>query len=504
MKQLTALLLSGLLLASLCACGKDVGIIGGQDGPSVVISGQLMPETPVQPESTPVVPETPPAAEPPAPVLPAVSGEMDPYNRTWREMQSADFWLALCENPQEIRMTAEEIARYNTSLSSVNGTKVEKLTAWPSVLSHTELCDLLDRYGDMPKDSYYTPEGRITADQQAQMNANRNRAAVGNQNTVQYGFLTENLIMRTFPSPIPLYDSPDTWEYDKAAETALKLWEPVLVLHPSADGKWLLVQAYDYLGWVEVEKVAICDREYWQTLCDAMKTDYLTVLAPRLPFDGSFYMPGQHNIDLKMGAVLPLATGEAESDNATADNCHIVLLPRRTEDGRLETYTARIPKNEDVIEGCLPFTTENLLRQVFKLLGHRYGWGGTQEGWDCSSICQDAYRTVGIFLPRNSGNQRRVPGNHVVEGSTAAQKQAILDALLPGAMLELPGHQTMYIGTFEGESYVIHATHGVYDETGGFYNANSVIVSSVEAFRSNGRSLMDNFRGFSMPEAPAQ
>ena len=200
MKQLTALLLSGLLLASLCACGKDVGIIGGQDGPSVVISGQLMPETPVQPESTPVVPETPPAAEPPAPVLPAVSGEMDPYNRTWREMQSADFWLALCENSQEIRMTAEEIARYNTSLSSVNGTKVEKLTAWPSVLSHMELCDLLDRYGDMPKDSYYTPEGRITADQQAQMNANRNRAAVGNQNTVQYGFLTENLIMRTFPS----------------------------------------------------------------------------------------------------------------------------------------------------------------------------------------------------------------------------------------------------------------------------------------------------------------
>ena len=504
MKQLTALLLSGLLLASLCACGKDVGIIGGQDGPSVVISGQLMPETPVQPESTPVVPETPPAAEPPAPVLPAVSGEMDPYNRTWREMQSADFWLALCENSQEIRMTAEEIARYNTSLSSVNGTKVEKLTAWPSVLSHMELCDLLDRYGDMPKDSYYTPEGRITADQQAQMNANLNRAAVGNQNTVQYGFLTENLIMRTFPSPIPLYDSPDTWEYDKAAETALKLWEPVLVLHPSADGKWLLVQAYDYLGWVEVEKVAICDREYWQTLCDAMKTDYLTVLAPRLPFDGSFYMPGQHNIDLKMGTVLPLATGEAESDNATADNCHVVLLPRRTEDGRLETYTARIPKNEDVIEGCLPFTTENLLRQVFKLLGHRYGWGGTQEGWDCSSICQDAYRTVGLFLPRNSGNQRRVPGNHVVEGSTAAQKQAILDALLPGAMLELPGHQTMYIGTFEGESYVIHATHGVYDETGGFYNANSVIVSSVEAFRSNGRSLMDNFRGFSMPEAPAQ
>ena len=504
MKRMTVLLLCALLLLSLCACGQDIGVIGSEDGPTAVISGQPTQEEPAPQESTPALPEIPQPAEPQEPALPTVHSDMDPFNRTWGEMQGANFWLALCEDPQAIRMTPEEIADYNASLSSVNGTKVENLSAWPSVLSHMELCDLLDRYGEMPKSGYYTPDGPITADQQAQMSANRNRGAVVNQNLVQYGFLTENLIMRTFPSEVPLYDSPDTWEYDKAAETALKLWEPVLVLHPSADGKWLLVQAYDYLGWVETEKVALCDREYWQTLCDAMKADYLTVLAPRLPLDGSFYMPGQHNIDLKMGTVLPLASGEAESDNATADNGYVVLLPRRAEDGTLATYTARIPKNEDVTVGCLPFTTENLLRQVFKLLGHRYGWGGTQEGWDCSSICQDAYRTVGVFLPRNSGNQRRVPDSYPVEGQSAAEKQALLETLLPGAMLELPGHQTMYIGTFEGEGYVIHATHGVYDDQGDFYNANSVIVSSVKAFRSNGRSLMDNFRAFSMPVAPAQ
>jgi hypothetical protein len=34
-----------------------------------------------------------------------------------------------------------------------------------------------------------------------------------------------------------------------------------------------------------------------------------------------------------------------------------------------------------------------------------------------------------------------------------------------------------------------------------FYNANSVIVSSVQALRSNGKSLLQNFRGFSMPVA---
>ena len=284
------------------------------------------------------------------------------------------------------------------------------------------------------------------------------------------------------------------------AENALKLWEPVLVLHTSVDGNWLLVQAYDYLGWVETQKVALCEREQWDALRAQLQTDYLTVLAPRLVLDGSFHHPGQEHIVLKMGTVLPL-TDDKEADNAISDNCYIVRLPRRLEDGSLETYTARIPQNEDVTVGSLPFTTENLLRQVFKLLGHRYGWGGTAEGWDCSSICQDAYRTVGLFLPRNSGNQRRIPDCHNVENASLDQKRALLDTLQPGAMLELPGHQTMYIGAFEGDHYVIHATHGVYDSNMDFYNANSVIVSSVQALRSNGKSLLQNFRGFSMPVA---
>ena len=501
MKQLLVLTLCALLALSCCACGQDIGVIGSADGPTTVIVGQQNQNlSDPQPETPPVPGEATPPAEPDAPALPTVSGEQDSYNLTWGEMQSSDFWIALAEDPQAVRMTPEEIADYNRSLSSVQGAKVEKLQAWPSVLSHMELSDLLDYYGEAPSASYYTPDGRINADVRLEMSLNRNEAAVANQNPVKYGFLTENLIMRTFPSPVPLYDSPDAWEYDKAAETALKLWEPVLVLHTSVDGNWLLVQAYDYLGWVETEKVALCEREQWDALRAQLQADYLTVLAPRLVLDGSFHHPGQEHIVLKMGTVLPL-TDDKEADNAISDNCYIVRLPRRLEDGSLETYTARIPQNEDVTMGSLPFTTENLLRQVFKLLGHRYGWGGTAEGWDCSSICQDAYRTVGLFLPRNSGNQRRIPDCHNVENASLDQKRALLDTLQPGAMLELPGHQTMYIGAFEGDHYVIHATHGVYDSNMDFYNANSVIVSSVQALRSNGKSLLQNFRGFSMPVA---
>ena len=178
-------------------------------------------------------------------------------------------------------------------------------------------------------------------------------------------------------------------------------------------------------------------------------------------------------------------------------------MPLRQEDGTLALAEVRIPLQEDVCEGQLLYTTENVLRQAFKLLGHRYGWGGTADGWDCSSICQDVFRTMGFDLPRNSNHQLKIPGYLDVDGLSSSKKADALAGLQPGAMLEMPGHQTMYIGCFEGGHYIIHATHGVYDVNGAFYEANSVIVSSVQARRSNGKTILECFRGFSMPAASA-
>ena len=492
MKRTLSVILFAAMLAALCACGLQ---------PAEPVPQQPPVQTePQQPASGPAAPTEPEAGDIEAPAL---SGTQDSFNRTWPEMQDAGFWIGLAEDPQSVRMTAEEIADYNAALAGVEGADVEDLSAWPQQLSAGRLLALLRAYGEAPDSGLFTPEGPITADQQATIRSNRNEAALAADNPVQYGFLTENVILRSYPSSLPLYGSPDSPEYDLAAETALKLWEPLLVLHPSADSGWYLVRSYDYLGWVPSASVALCGRSTWDSLCRSLQSEGLTVLAPKLPLEGSFSNPGQQALVLKMGTVLPLVSGSGGADNASADNCYIVRLPQRKEDGTLGLVPARIPKNEDVAPGFLPFTTENLLRQAFKLLGRRYGWGGTAEGWDCSSLCQDVYRTMGIFLPRNSGSQRRVPGCFDVEGSTVSEKQALLEELLPGAMLELRGHQTLYIGSFDGEDYVIHATHGVYDALGRFYNANAVIVSSAEAFRSNGRTLMENFRAFSMPEASA-
>lgn len=487
MKRLLCLLLCLCLPAGLCACART----SREDGAAVPAASED--GAPSDEKGGDAEAESFSSAG-----EAALSGEMEPFNRTWPEMQTADFWIGLCQEPQAVRMTAEEIADYNAALAGSLG--IEALPDWPETLDRATLVGLINTYPSQPN-GYYTTEGNITGEQQAAIAANRNLSAVTNANPVQYGFVTENALLRTYPSALPLYSAPGDIEFDKGAETALKVWEPVLVLHASADGQWLLVRAYDYLGWIQAEQVALCQRSRWEELYAALREDFLTVLAPRLALEGSFSNPGQQSILLRMGTRLPLAPEGTTADNAASDNCHVVLLPLRDENGQLETAAARIPVQEEVTVGALTFTSENLLRQAFRLLGCRYGWGGTADGWDCSSICQDIYRTMGLFLPRNSGDQAGLPGALTVAGIGAVEKQALLSAQLPGAMAELPGHQTMYIGDHNGESYVIHATAGVYDREGHFYNANSVIVSSVEALRANGRTLLENFRGISLPQA---
>ena len=109
-------------------------------------------------------------------------------------------------------MTAEEIADYNAALAGVEGADIEDLSAWPQQLSAGRLLALLRTYGEAPDSGLYTPEGPITADQQATIRGNRNEAALAADNPVQYGFLTENVILRSWPSSLPLYGSPDSPE----------------------------------------------------------------------------------------------------------------------------------------------------------------------------------------------------------------------------------------------------------------------------------------------------
>lgn len=413
-------------------------------------------------------------------------------------MDDPDFWAAQCEKPDEVRMTSEQIAAFNAAAVENPETLCVDLDKYPEKVGRTVLEHAIQTYGLSPDSTFYTGKSLITGIQQAAINKNLNLAAVLDENAVRWGFIVRNCALKTFPSTLPLYTEPDDVEYDQTRETTLHTWERVAVLHISADGKWMLVQAYNYLGWAAVSDVALTDRASWMKLSSE---DFVMVRGARVALGGSAHSAEINGTVLTMGTRLPLAE-QAKIDNAGVTNAYAVLLPVRGAGGALKTVPVRIPHSEDVCLGYAPLTDRELLRQVFRLLGQRYGWGGMFGGWDCSSICADAYAVFGVMLPRNSNRQTLVGTPYDVSGYPDGQKLEQLSKLRPGALVELQGHMMFWLGTVDGKGYVIHSTYGFQAPKQGFYIANSVVVSSLDVQRKNGMSILANVRAVAAVENP--
>lgn len=479
MKRIAAWGMIALLMLSLSGCGQGEAT-AAPPVPQLVEEKHELPAEPAPP------------GEPAPPEKPVLTGERSRLTGAWPEMNEADFWIALDDTAEELRMTEEQCRAYNLAQLETAGTDLVDLDAFADAADNGEVQDLLDRYG-APSATAYTDGGSLRPYVEG-IEKNMALSRLNVTESLAFGFTVRPTEMRAYPSTLPVYSSPDRVEYDLAAESRAHVWTPFVVLHVSADGAWYFVRMPDYAGWVAAADAALCTREEWRSWRARLEEDFLQVTGAHVIPDQRTDLPETAGLILDMSTRLPLEE-PAETDNATGDNCYIALLPVRCEDGSLDTVPVRIPTREDVSEGCLPFTGANVLRQAFKLLGRRYGWGGTFGGWDCSSLVQDVYRTVGILLPRNSAAQGRSAGAISLEGMEEAEKIGLLHGLRPGALLVMKGHQTLYLGEWEGEGFILHSTHGVYayDGSGDFYNANSVVVTSVLSRKGDGNHTVAGF-----------
>src|SRR3546814_13004904 len=79
-----------------------------------------------------------------------------------------------------------------------------------------------------------------------------------------------------------------------------------------------------------------------------------------------------------MGIRIPVLRdwpGNKPVNGQAAYTSHVVELPVRNDDGSLRIVPALLPRTADVSADYLPLPRANLIRQAFKFLGERYGWG---------------------------------------------------------------------------------------------------------------------------------
>ncbi len=311
------------------------------------------------------------------------------------------------------------------------------MAALPSVMSGQEVLALIHRY-ELPADERY--EGGhtlITSDMRDEVRHNRALDKVPETVEVRRGVVVERCDLKGFPTGMTFHKSGDP-HYDGIQETELITTFPVAVLHTSGDGNFVFVLSYFYSGWVPAKNIAFCTDEDYQLF--ASPEDYVTVLSKTVDCSG---------VRLDMGAVLPCTSEDKDS--------YTVRMPKREESTGTLLLEEAIISKADAVRGSLDFTMENYYRQAFLYLGTYYGWGGSSGGVDCSGFVCAVFRTFGIYLPRNTGEQSRHAGNIL---SLVSDPSGVLDTVKKPAAVYRPGHVMLYLGKKNGTHYIIHAPQG--------------------------------------------
>ena len=310
---------------------------------------------------------------------------------------------------------------------------------------------------------------------------NRALARVGARVTVQPAVAVRRADVRLLPTAAGWYESPNDVRYDVLQGTVLDPGEAVLVLHRSADTRFAFVETRDYYGWVDERAIADTDWRSW--LGFAAPEEFFTVTATQLQIE-------ERGLLYQLGAKIPGVRAE--------DGTFQLLLPERDVGGHLTVREYHLPDDGGLTAGYLPATRNNLIRLAFLPLHTAYGWGGANEGMDCSSYVQNVYRAMGISLPRDAHMQERSCLLLPLAGLSAAERYALLADVPPGALLFRPGHVMLYLGRDAGGiPLVIHDISSYY-ENGEKKYIRQVVVSTLDFQNECGTAAIDTLDGIGL------
>lgn len=376
---------------------------------------------------------------------------------------SPDFWITRTPQADARLLERAAIDARNARLLREDGS-MHDLAALPATLTHAQVAGWIDDLASPPAkplwDEAGKPVPKATLDA---IVANRAMDTIPQTQPTRYGMAVVRADLRAFPTALRVFSSDDNGDIDRFQESALFPGDPVAIVHAGADGKWLFVVSPRYAAWVEAKAIAEGDKA--AVLAYAQRSPYRVVTGakPRTVFTRE--EPRLSELQLDMGTRVPLANTALDKpvNGQHPYSSWILDLPVRGNDGRLGFAPALLQKNAGSEADYLPLTRANLIRQAFKFLGERYGWGHAYNGRDCSGFVSEVYRSMGVQLPRNTSDQTVSPvfaRTRFEAGDSRAKRMTAVAALDVGDLIYIPGHVMMFVGRIDGQPWVIHDTNG--------------------------------------------
>lgn len=386
-------------------------------------------------------------------------------------MLTPGFWIARQQDPDRIILSPAEIAAGNARVLHEDPS-MHDLRALPATLAKAQVAGWIEALSKRPHHPLYDVDGKpvpaATLDKLVDALA---LDAIPASQPTRYGLVVHRAALRTFPTDLRVFGHRGDTDIDRFQETAEFPGTPVAIVHASRDGQWLFVLSPRYAAWVRREFVAAgsaaevfgyVDRKPYRVIAAA---SVRTVYTPQ--------RPEVSQLQLDMGTRVPLAAdwpADRPVNGQTAYAAHVLELPYRQADGTLAFTPALLQKNADSVSDYLPLTPANLIRQAFKFLGERYGWGHAYDGRDCSGFVSDVYRSMGVDLPRNTSQQAVSPAlqhRAFTAADDHAARMAAVRQLQVGDLVYIPGHVMMVLGWYQDQPWVIHDTGGISYRDGG-------------------------------------
>ncbi len=379
-------------------------------------------------------------------------------------------WTAQNTNGDQLVLDSKGVSAFNARVRSASRT-VPDLINYPASMSGDALKTKIMDYSVLD-DDLYLHGNKVSENYKDILRKQTNINAVPATARLRYGVTVRRTAVRALPTGEGLYYYAGDTDFDALQQTMLDPGEPVIVLHTSANGYFYYVQAVNYSGWVSKFNVALAEKKDWLAFAKPEKFLVVTDAAYTLKTAGE-------NVLYQQGARLPV--------DSVQGNVYIVLAPVRASSGVLQKQRLFVPKASGSVHyGYLPYTGNNIINAAFKFYGQPYGWGGLKNSVDCSSLVFNAYRTVGIILPRDADQQEQGAGTkHAMSGDDKMRKQQI-NRLQPGTALYMDGHVLIYIGQINGEPYAIHALGSHY--ANGSRKVMRVVVSDLSLKRASGQT----------------
>lgn len=373
-------------------------------------------------------------------------------------MLSPDYWIARTASPNALLMTSGEIEARNRRSFATDPNLVDLARIGPTI-SRERVLDWLKSiaspFTTPPVDANGKPIDRETL---AGAVANEDADTIPASQPARYGMAVRRAQLRIYPTELHAFPSIDSLDFESFQAGILFPGDAVLILHRSRDRRWLLVQTWQGPAWVRDRDIATGPTAEVLGYRGAGPFRVVTSSKVRTVFTPE--APAVSELQLDMGANVPLAQVPPDQpvNGQGPSQSWPIKLPMRADDGTLRFVPALLPKSEGSAGAYLPLTRANIVRQAFKFLGERYGWGHMYNARDCSGFTSDVYRSMGVILPPNSGAQGTSPAFRHQLFTAADGKAARLKAVMAadvGDLLVVPGHVMMFLGKIGGQPYMI-------------------------------------------------